>query len=296
MAANLVHMIESGVPVRFPRLRIAFTEAGISWVPWVMMRMDKEFIERRRDVPFLTEPPSHYVKQMWFATQPIEEPEHMRDVAALIDLFDGENQVVFASDWPHHDFDHPSKVLQIPVAEDVQAKIMGLERASPVRYGEARTVTSRARRAFVVARAADVLDGHHIVVEAAGRQFGVFNVRGRFYALPNTCFHQNGPSVSRQARWHARGRRGKRLAATLVPGRRGDRMSLAPPRVQRRHRSMPRVSSSEASGVRGTGRRWNARAAAQVSRFVAASRMRRARPRRVPSPDRSAFVDNRTAR
>jgi predicted TIM-barrel fold metal-dependent hydrolase len=125
MIVNLVHMMEGGVPVRFPKLRIAFTEAGIAWVPWIAMRMDKEFIERRHDVPFLTEPPSHYVKRMWFSTQPIEEPERMRDVATLLDLFDGEDSVVFASDWPHHDFDHPRKVLQIPIPPEAKAKIMG---------------------------------------------------------------------------------------------------------------------------------------------------------------------------
>lgn len=126
MIANLVHMIESGVPVRFPRLRIAFTEAGIAWVPWIMLRMDKEYLERRRDVPLLREPPSHYVRQMFFATQPIEEPERMGDMATLMSLFGGEDQVVFASDWPHHDFDHPSKVLQIPLGAEGTAKVMGL--------------------------------------------------------------------------------------------------------------------------------------------------------------------------
>jgi predicted TIM-barrel fold metal-dependent hydrolase len=125
MIANLVHMIEGGIPVRFPDLRIAFTEAGVAWVPWIAMRMDKEFIERRQDVPFLTEPPSHYVKRMWFATQPIEEPERMGDMATLLSLFGGEDNVVFASDWPHHDFDHPRKVLQIPVSDEAKAKIMG---------------------------------------------------------------------------------------------------------------------------------------------------------------------------
>jgi nitrite reductase (NADH) small subunit len=54
-------------------------------------------------------------------------------------------------------------------------------------------VTARERRAFVVARSDDIPVGGHVVVEAAGRQFGVFNVDGRFYALPNACFHQNGP-------------------------------------------------------------------------------------------------------
>jgi len=125
MFANLVSMIETGVPVRFPKLRVAFTEGGIAWVPWIAMRLDKEYLERRRDVPFLTERPSHYVEQMFFATQPVEEPERLRDMAQLMQLFDGENCVVFASDWPHHDFDHPDKVLQIPLSNEAKRKIMG---------------------------------------------------------------------------------------------------------------------------------------------------------------------------
>ena len=46
---------------------------------------------------------------MFFATQPIEEPEHLGDMATLMGLFGGEDNVVFASDWPHHDFDHPQQ-------------------------------------------------------------------------------------------------------------------------------------------------------------------------------------------
>jgi len=74
----------------------------------------------------LKDRPSAYVReQMYFATQPIEEPEHLADMASLLKLFNGEDHVMFASDWPHHDFDHPSKVLQIPVTDDVQRKLMG---------------------------------------------------------------------------------------------------------------------------------------------------------------------------
>jgi uncharacterized protein len=125
MAANAISMLETGVPVRFPGLRIAFTEGGIAWVPWLAMRLDKEYSERRRDVPWLTERPSHYLRRMHFATQPIEEPEHMRDMATLMGLFDGEDCVIFASDWPHHDFDHPDKVLQIPLSDEGRRKVMG---------------------------------------------------------------------------------------------------------------------------------------------------------------------------
>jgi hypothetical protein len=62
---------------------------------------------------------------MFFATQPIEEPEHLADMATLLTLFGGEDNVLFASDWPHHDFDHPSKVLQIPLSDTARRKIMG---------------------------------------------------------------------------------------------------------------------------------------------------------------------------
>lgn len=125
LIANLVSMIETGVPSRFPNLQIAFTEGGISWVPWIMMRLDKEYMERRRDVPWLTDRPSSYIRKMYFATQPIEEPEHLKDMATLLSLFGGEDSVMFASDWPHHDFDHPTKVLQIPVSDKVRRKLMG---------------------------------------------------------------------------------------------------------------------------------------------------------------------------
>jgi 3-phenylpropionate/trans-cinnamate dioxygenase ferredoxin subunit len=46
---------------------------------------------------------------------------------------------------------------------------------------------------YVVATVDELPEGQHIVVEIGNREFGVFNVRGNYYALPNVCFHQNGP-------------------------------------------------------------------------------------------------------
>jgi uncharacterized protein len=123
--ANIVHMITTGVPVRYPQLRVAVTEAGISWVPFLMNRLDKEYLERRREVPFLEERPSHYLKKMYFATQPVEEPENLGDLVKLMELYDGEDNTIFASDWPHHDFDHPVKVHQVPFTNEVRRKVFG---------------------------------------------------------------------------------------------------------------------------------------------------------------------------
>jgi nitrite reductase (NADH) small subunit len=49
------------------------------------------------------------------------------------------------------------------------------------------------REEHVVGRIGDLPEGTHVVVEAAGRQIGLFNVRGEYYALANACFHQKGP-------------------------------------------------------------------------------------------------------
>ena len=47
--------------------------------------------------------------------------------------------------------------------------------------------------AYVVASVDQVPEGQHILVTVRGRELGLFNVGGRYYALPNACFHQNGP-------------------------------------------------------------------------------------------------------
>jgi nitrite reductase/ring-hydroxylating ferredoxin subunit len=44
----------------------------------------------------------------------------------------------------------------------------------------------------VVAKAAEVLPGTCKLVAAKGREIGMFNVGGKFYALANTCPHRGG--------------------------------------------------------------------------------------------------------
>jgi predicted TIM-barrel fold metal-dependent hydrolase len=62
---------------------------------------------------------------MYFATQPVEEPANGKDLVTMMDIFDGENQVLFASDWPHHDFDHPRQIFDLPMSPEAKRKIMG---------------------------------------------------------------------------------------------------------------------------------------------------------------------------
>jgi nitrite reductase/ring-hydroxylating ferredoxin subunit len=45
----------------------------------------------------------------------------------------------------------------------------------------------------VLGPASAIGPGERAVFDIGGRQIGVFNIDGDYYALPNTCFHQNGP-------------------------------------------------------------------------------------------------------
>ena len=46
---------------------------------------------------------------------------------------------------------------------------------------------------YAVAPAAEIAAGQRKIVEIDGISVGVFNVKGRFYALRNRCPHQGGP-------------------------------------------------------------------------------------------------------
>jgi nitrite reductase/ring-hydroxylating ferredoxin subunit len=46
---------------------------------------------------------------------------------------------------------------------------------------------------YVVARVDELPSGGHRIVRAGKLEIGVFNLDGRYYALPNVCAHQFGP-------------------------------------------------------------------------------------------------------
>jgi nitrite reductase (NADH) small subunit len=45
----------------------------------------------------------------------------------------------------------------------------------------------------VIGRVGEIPPGERRLVDLEGRSIGVFNVKGTFYALRNTCPHQSGP-------------------------------------------------------------------------------------------------------
>ena len=125
MLATVANLLATGVPARYPDLRFVFIEAGIGFAAHLMLTLDRSWDDRRADVPFLTERPSYYMRrQFYWGTQPIEEPEDLADMAAIVRII-GPDNVVYASDWPQHDFDLPKKVWDIPLDLKTKRNILG---------------------------------------------------------------------------------------------------------------------------------------------------------------------------
>jgi len=119
-------MIFEGVPERFPRLRLAFLEAGCGWAPYWMERMDDEYAKRgRAEAPALAKNPSEYARSgnIYFSCEADEWllPQALKLV--------GENQIVWASDFPHWDHSYPGSIDEIRNRGDVtdaqKQKILG---------------------------------------------------------------------------------------------------------------------------------------------------------------------------
>jgi predicted TIM-barrel fold metal-dependent hydrolase len=104
---TLTSLLVEGVVEKFPDLEFAFLEAGLSWVPYLMWRLNKEYSIRRSEAPLLEKSPEEYVREkMYFASQPIEEPNDPSQLQSIIDAV-GTESILFATDYPHWDFDTP---------------------------------------------------------------------------------------------------------------------------------------------------------------------------------------------
>jgi uncharacterized protein len=119
---TITSMLVQGVPERFPRLKFSFQEAGLFYIPMLAHRLDAAFKRRRAEAPLLKKLPSEYMKDFYYGTQPMEEPNDMAHLQMLFDMIDGPNTLVFSTDYPHWDYDRPSKILDLPFLDDEEKR------------------------------------------------------------------------------------------------------------------------------------------------------------------------------
>jgi len=115
--AHLASMVFDGVFERLPGLKFVMVEGGFGWLPALCWRLDRLWQRMRDETPHVRRLPSEYIRsQVWLTTQPMEEPEPRERVLELIEWI-GWDRLLFASDYPHWDFDNPDHALPFRLDE-----------------------------------------------------------------------------------------------------------------------------------------------------------------------------------
>jgi predicted TIM-barrel fold metal-dependent hydrolase len=125
--AAITSILVQGVPEKFPGLDFVFLESGVFYVPAAMYRLDAEYLRERELAPLLDRRPSEYMKEsFYFGTQPLEEPPRKSYFADIIEMLGGADRLLYASDYPHSDYDVPTAIGDLPGLSDAdKRKILG---------------------------------------------------------------------------------------------------------------------------------------------------------------------------
>ncbi len=109
---SLASFIFEGTFEKFPTLKVAMLEGGWAWVPSYRWRMDADWKSLRAQTPWVKRLPSEYISDhVRFSSQPIEEPDTAEQLLRIVEWMDGGRTLMFSSDYPHWDFDHPHRAF-----------------------------------------------------------------------------------------------------------------------------------------------------------------------------------------
>jgi predicted TIM-barrel fold metal-dependent hydrolase len=116
---SLVEWLLSGLLVRFPTLKIAYSESQIGWIPFILERLDNVFAHATyAELPaVITEPPSTYLPGRVYGCF-FDDDTGLRNRDSI-----GVSQLVFEIDYPHQDTTWPNTHLVVErMAEQVSAE------------------------------------------------------------------------------------------------------------------------------------------------------------------------------
>ena len=89
-------------------------------------------------MPHLRRAPSEYIREhFWFTTQPIEEPPDPTEFLLLLADLGMDDRIMFATDYPHWDFDSPDQAIPRALDPDLRRRIMAENARALSRLGPA---------------------------------------------------------------------------------------------------------------------------------------------------------------
>ena len=111
-------IIVGGVLERHPGLRVAFLEAGCSWLVYWLWRLDEELEAWGwHEVPWLKAKPSEYYLKQCFSSMEGDEP----GARYYIEMH-GDDNLLWASDYPHPDASYPDASSQFLALDSISSE------------------------------------------------------------------------------------------------------------------------------------------------------------------------------
>lgn len=119
---QMTNWIVNGLPERFPRLKTVWIESGLAWVPFLMQRLDNEYMMRPSDAPLLKRKPSDYMREMFYTSQPMEMVNNREALELTFKMINAGTQLLYSSDYPHWDMDLPSTIYDLPFLDEASKR------------------------------------------------------------------------------------------------------------------------------------------------------------------------------
>lgn len=99
---------------RYPTLRLLLVEAGVSWVPGLLWKMDDQYKSVRVEVPWMKRWPSETFREhVRLTTQPLEGSAGSERLVSVLDAYGAADVLCFSSDYPHWDTDERDHVARM---------------------------------------------------------------------------------------------------------------------------------------------------------------------------------------
>lgn len=124
--AHVTSLVVEGVFEKFPDLHFIFVEMDTFWLPGLMWHLDLDWRALRDYTPWVKRLPSEYIREhIRLGTQPMPDiPGGKADLETYLRWMHAEDTLVFASDYPHWDWDEPGHVLR-NIDFELKKRIMG---------------------------------------------------------------------------------------------------------------------------------------------------------------------------
>lgn len=109
--AHVASTIANGVYEKWPTMKFVVIECGVAWLAPILWRLDADYKALRKETPWLKHLPSEYAREhIRFGTQPLEQPKNRDHLWSILEAIDGKHTLLYASDYPHWDFDDPTQI------------------------------------------------------------------------------------------------------------------------------------------------------------------------------------------